>query len=258
MDQDRGTRRKEITIQDLQTLLNNESQGGRKSSSAAAPLQRRKRCQYEERVTTLFFGNFKFSDIRTFPWTALCSTPHSIFSFLYTYVYCSIISILKNAFHSKSSTVIYWLFFFIFQDPRVQFCWGELPFKHFFEPLPSLVFRKVLVWNFGSYFRATPKLSIFCQPERNIREPRMRTSSCLQNNPSHRMWKKSVPCREQAGAQSKRGWVEHYVALRMNLFMKTKSGHWNCIPPVQCYGYVEGASDANVPQSADTYSPVTL
>ena len=42
------------------------------------------------------------------------------------------------------------------------FCLGELSFKYFVNP--PLVFRKVLVRHFVSFFRATPKLSVFCQP----------------------------------------------------------------------------------------------
>ena len=57
-------------------------------------------------------------------------------------------------------TVTY-LFFVV----RVQFCWEELSFKDFFGGGgKALVLSKVLVRNFGSFFHAAPKLSVFCQP----------------------------------------------------------------------------------------------
>ena len=61
----------------------------------------------------------------------------------------------------KSLTVTL-LFFFRFSRPDGLLL-AERTFIQRFHGAP-LVFRKVLVGNFGSFFRFSPKLSVFCQP----------------------------------------------------------------------------------------------
>ena len=108
-----------------------ECQGGRKPSSAAAPLLRRKRCQYEEGATT-----------------ALCSKLIVLWYMFTVWVFQSSSSILD----SKSFICCSFSFF----KNRGENFHSNISY--------SLVFRKVLVRSFGSFFRANPKFSVFCQP----------------------------------------------------------------------------------------------
>ena len=134
------------------TFYGGTDQGGRKPSSAAVPLLRRKRRQYEERATTniyIFFGNLKFLDIRNF-----CGHMLTVWVFIS----------LSLTLDFKSLTVIY-LFFFIFQDARARVHAEENFHSEIsWNLIPRLVFRKMLVRNFSSFFHAIPKLSVFCQP----------------------------------------------------------------------------------------------